>query len=80
MEMYKMERLLQREDSDVSMASNGLNLKVRTANRVFYLAVDKMYSFNQIQCSSHSPASNTSDCRSTGREFDRGPFPYFRVD
>ena len=38
MEMYKMERLLQREDSDVSMASNGLNLKVRTAKRDFYLA------------------------------------------
>ena len=38
MEMYKMERLLQREDSDVSMASNGLNLKVRTAFREFYLA------------------------------------------
>ena len=28
MEMYKMERLLQREDSDVSLASNELHLKV----------------------------------------------------
>ena len=28
MEMYKIERLLQREDSDVSLASNGVNLKV----------------------------------------------------
>lgn len=28
MEMYKMERLLQREDSDISLGSNGLHLKV----------------------------------------------------
>ena len=26
MEMYKMEKLLQREDSDVSVASNGVHL------------------------------------------------------